>query len=121
MREFRAHHEELKAAGIAVAGISTDTPESSREWARRMELPYPLLSDEERTAGAAFGVIRRVGIGAWNVEFFKRSTFLVDARGIVVAQWRKVKVRGHAAEVIDIVRVLPGSSAGIRAPSAPPG
>jgi thioredoxin-dependent peroxiredoxin len=119
MREFRAHYSELKEAGVEIAGISTDTPESSRDWAGRMNLPFPLLSDEERAAGAAFGVIRRVGIGTWNVEFFKRSTFLVDARGIVVAQWRKVKVRGHAAEVIEMVRVLPGSSAGIRAPSAP--
>jgi thioredoxin-dependent peroxiredoxin len=119
MREFRVHYNELKEAGVEVAGISTDTPGSSRDWARRMELPYPLLSDEERVAGAAFDVIRRVGIGAWNVEFFKRSTFLVDALGIVVAQWRKVKVRGHAAEVLEMVRVLPESSAGIRAPSAP--
>jgi thioredoxin-dependent peroxiredoxin len=107
MREFRAHYDALKEAGIEVAGVSTDTPESSREWARRMDLPFPLLSDEEREAGAAFGVIRRVGIGAWNVEFFKRSTFLVDARGIVVAMWRKVKVRGHAAEVLELARALP--------------
>jgi thioredoxin-dependent peroxiredoxin len=106
MREFRVHYEELKAAGVEIAGISTDTPESSRDWARRMELPFPLLSDDGREAGAAFGVIRRVGIGTWNVEFFKRSTFLVDARGIVVAEWRKVKVRGHAAEVLEMVRAL---------------
>jgi peroxiredoxin Q/BCP len=106
MREFRAHYEELKAAGIEVAGVSTDTPESSREWAGRMDLPYPLLSDVDRSAGNAFGVIRRVGIGSWNVEFFRRTTFLLDARGIVVALWEKVKVRGHALEVLRMGRVL---------------
>ena len=106
MREFRAHHAELKQAGVQVAGVSTDTPASSREWAQRMELPYPLLSDVERTAGNAFGVIRRIGIGTWNVEFFRRTTFLVDARGIVSAVWEKVKVRGHAHEVLRMARAL---------------
>ena len=106
MREFRAHYEELKAAGIEVAGISTDTAESSLEWSRRMDLPYPLLSDVDRSAGNAFGVIRRVGIGGWNVEFFRRTTFLVDQRGVVVALWEKVKVRGHALEVLRMGRAL---------------
>ena len=106
MREFRAHYSELKDAGVEVAGISTDTPESSLTWARRMELPYPLLSDIERNAGAAFGVIRRLGIGSWNVEFFRRTTFLVDARGVVVAVWEKVKVRGHALKVLEMALAL---------------
>ena len=110
MREFRARYSVLKEAGVEVAGISTDTPESSVEWARRMELPYPLLSDVERTAGQEFGVIRRLGIGAWNVEFFRRTTFLVDARGIVVALWEKVKVRGHALEVLEMARALAASA-----------
>lgn len=106
MREFRAHYSALEEAGVEVAGVSTDTPESSLEWARRMDLPYPLLSDVERAAGQAFGVIRTVGIGAWSVEFFRRTTFLVDARGVVMASWRKVKIRGHALEVRDMARAL---------------
>jgi peroxiredoxin Q/BCP len=106
MREFRAHYAALAEAGVEVAGVSTDTPESSVEWARRMDLPYPLLSDVERAAGNAFGVIRSLGIGGWSVEFFRRTTFLVDTRGIVVASWRKVKIRGHALEVRDMARAL---------------
>jgi peroxiredoxin Q/BCP len=105
MREFRVHYPEFKEAGIEIVGISPDTPESSVEWARRMELPYPLLSDVEHEAGHAFGVVRHLGIGSWNVEFFRRTTFLVDARGVVVAQWEKVKVRGHAREVLEMARV----------------
>lgn len=115
MREFRAHHAQLTEAGVQVAGISTDSPSSSREWGQRMELPYPLLSDVERRAGTAFGVVRRIGIGTWNVEFFRRTTFLVDARGIVSAVWEKVKVRGHALEVARMARALSS-----RASSAPP-
>ncbi len=106
MREFRVHYSELKSAGVEVAGISPETPESSLAWARRLELPYPLLSDVERQAGTAFGVIRRIGIGSWNVEIFRRVTFLVDARGQVVASWGRVKVRGHALEILEVARAL---------------
>ena len=106
MREFRVHHSELKDAGVEVAGISPDTPESSRTWSRRLELPYPLLSDVERKAGTAFGVIRRFGVGSWSVELFRRVTFLVDARGRVVASWDRVKIRGHALEVLEVARAL---------------
>src|SRR2546425_1599054 len=106
MREFRAHYPELQSAGLEVAGISTDTPESSRVWSRRLRLPYPLLSDVERSAGTEFGVVRRLGVGSWSIEFFRRATFLVDARGVVVAQWDRVKIRGHALEVLDFARAL---------------
>jgi len=106
MREFRVHYPELTSAGVEVAGISPDTPESSRTWSGRLQLPYPLLSDVEREAGTAFGVIRRLGIGSWNVEFFRRMTFLVDAGGRVVASWGKVKIRGHALEVLEVARAL---------------
>ena len=106
MREFRAHHVDLQQLGVEVAGISTDPPENSREFAERMKLPFPLLSDVERKAGQAFGVLRKVGIGSWNVEFFRRATYLVDKRGIVVAMWEKVKVRGHAQEVLQMARAL---------------
>ena len=106
MREFRVHYSELKSAGVEVAGISPDTPESSRTWSSRLHLPYPLLSDVERQAGTAFGVIRRLGIGSWKVEIFRRVTFLVDARGVVVASWGRVKTRGHALEVLGVARAL---------------
>jgi peroxiredoxin Q/BCP len=106
MREFRVHHEAMRAAGLTVAGISLDTAESSRMWTERLHLPFPLLSDVDRHAGAAFGVIRRIGLGGWNIEFFRRATFLVDARGMVVAVWERVKVRGHALDIMDVARAL---------------
>lgn len=106
MREFRVHHEAMQGAGLTLAGVSLDTPESSRAWAQRLHLPYPLLSDIDRLAGNAFGVIRRIGLGGWNVEFFRRATFLIDARGMVVAVWERGKVRGHALEVMGVARAL---------------
>jgi peroxiredoxin Q/BCP len=109
MREFRVHHPEFGAAGIAVAGVSREAASANAEWARRLGLPYPLLSDREGEAGHSFGVTRRVGIGGWNIEFFRRCTFLADATGTVAAVWGTVKVRGHAAQVLAAARGVAGA------------
>lgn len=110
MREFRARHSELAAAGVTVAGVTLDTLESCRTWVRRLRLPYPLLSDEERVAGEACFVIDRVGLGPWKLEFFRRTTFLVDAAGIVRRVWGEVKIRGHGREVLEAARALEGAA-----------
>jgi peroxiredoxin Q/BCP len=106
LREFREAHPSFLEAGVSVAGVSTDTLESHAKWIERLHLPYPLLSDPERTAGRALGLVRRVGVGAWGVELFRRATLLVDTRGIIAAAWSQVKVRGHAAQVLEAARAL---------------
>ena len=105
MREFRAHHAEYEAAKVGVAGLSLDSPESVRDWGRRLELPYPLLSDHERAAGKYFNITRHIGIGDFKVEFFRRATLLADANGIIRAVWEKVKIRGHATEVLEAAKL----------------
>lgn len=100
LREFRERHAAFTAAGIEVAGINADTVESNRLWAERLEIPYPLLSDPTRAAAEAFGGLRRIAVGGWSVEFFRRRTVLADRQGVIAAVWDKVKVRGHAAEVL---------------------
>ena len=121
LREFRVHHEEYLRAGLPFAGISLDGIETNRRWRARLELPYPLLADPERKACKAFGVLRRVGIAGWNVEFLERSTFLADRRGVISAVWGRVHVRGHATEVLAAARALESSGSGemIR-PAGPP-
>ncbi len=106
MREFRARHAEFVAAGAAVAGVSLDSVESNRAAAERLRLPYPLLTDTERRTGEAFRVLSRIGLGGWNVEFFRRTTVLADAAGTIAAVWGKVKVRGHALEVLQMTHRL---------------
>jgi peroxiredoxin Q/BCP len=101
-------HDRFADKGLMVAGVNRDTPESNDQWARKLELPYPLLADVDRKAGEAFRVLRRVGIGGWNVEMFRRSTFLIDAQGLIAAVWGNVKVRGHAAQVLAAAVALEG-------------
>jgi len=89
-----------------VAGINADTVESNRHWSERLKIPYPILSDPERKAAEAFGGLRRLALGGWSVEFFRRRTVLADRLGVVAAVWDKVKIRGHAAEVLSAARTL---------------
>jgi peroxiredoxin Q/BCP len=106
LREFREHHAAFESAGIVVAGVSRDTLERHREWAERLRLPYPLLADPEMRAARELGLVHVLGLGGWNVELFRRSTLLVDRDGIVAAVWGKVKVRGHALQVLEAARAL---------------
>jgi thioredoxin-dependent peroxiredoxin len=106
LREFREAHPQFQDEGIAIAGVSSDTLESHHRWIERLHIPYPLLSDPERIAGRALGLVRRIGIGAWGVELFRRATLLVDERGMVSAAWAEVRVRGHAQQVLAAGRAL---------------
>ena len=106
LREFREAHAGFQEAGIALAGVSTDTIESHRRWAERLRISYPLLSDSKRAAGDALGLVRRFGIGGWTIDLFRRATLLVDVRGTIAAGWTQVKIRGHATEVLAAARGL---------------
>src|SRR4051794_30512564 len=101
MREFRVHHAEYQAAGAAVAGVSRQAPEANAEWAARLELPYPLLSDRDGAASRALGAVRAVPVAGWTVELMRRATYLVDVRGVIAASWSRVHIRGHAREVLE--------------------
>ena len=90
-----------------MAGINADTVASNRAWSERLRLPYPLLSDPDRSAAEAFGGLRRIGVGAWRIEFFRRRTLLADRSGLVAAVWDHVRIRGHAAQVLAAARALP--------------
>lgn len=112
LREFRVAHAEYVESGLEVAGITRDSPESNLEWSQRLQLPFPLLSDVDHETGRAFQVVRRIGIGDWGIEFFRRTTFLIDRDGVIAAVWGNVKVRGHAAQVLAAARALASVSPG---------
>ena len=106
LREFRAHHAEFVAAGVGLAGVSREAVSSNRHWVERLELPYPILSDHDGILGRAVGVLDSRKLGAWSVEFLRRSTLLAGADGRIAAVWTRVRVRGHAREVLDAARSL---------------
>jgi peroxiredoxin Q/BCP len=88
--------------------VSVDTLASHANWIARLKIPFLLLSDPERKAGKTLELMRRIKIGSWGIEFFRRSTLLVDKQGVIAAAWGKVQIRGHARQVLQTARVLQG-------------
>ena len=106
--DFTALADAFAAAGIQVFGISKDTLASHGKFRAKQGLGIPLLSDADTTACEDYGVWREkkmYGKTFWGIE---RSTFLIDGAGRVARAWRKVKVPGHAEEVLAAARALQG-------------
>jgi len=85
-----------------VFGISRDDLKSHEKFIGKLEgLPFPLLSDGDSSVCEAYGVIKDKNMYGKMVKGIERSTFLIDRSGIVQESWRKVKVAGHAREVLE--------------------
>ena len=90
------------AAGAQVLGISRDDLKSHEKFIGKLEgLPFPLLSDVTSSVCEVYGVIKEKNMYGKMVKGIERSTFLIDRSGVVQAVWRKVKVAGHAREVLE--------------------
>ena len=104
--QFRDLHKQFARLGAVVAGISRDSVKSHEGFKAKMEFPFPLLSDADEKLCALFDVIKMKNMYGKQVRAIERSTFVVGADGKLVREWRKVKVDGHAAEVLDAVKAL---------------
>ena len=98
--DFRDRHEAFAAKGVTVLGISRDTPEKHARFAAKHNLPFPLLSDTNGEACEAFGVWQEKKLYGKVSMGIVRTTFVVDAKGIIRAIYPKVKVAGHAEAVL---------------------
>ena len=105
-RDFGALHADFAAAGCAVLGISRDSLKSHENFKAKLELPFELVSDPEEKACEAFGVMKLKNMYGKQVRGIERSTFVIDAAGVLRREWRGVKVPGHAQEVLDYVKAL---------------
>ncbi len=105
-QQFRDLYPEFKRMGCAIYGISRDSLKSHENFKAKMRFPFELLSDSEETACKAFSVIKMKNMYGRKVRGIERSTFVIDAAGIVRREWRGVKVPGHAQEVLAFVKTL---------------
>ena len=96
----------FEAAGTAVFGISKDSLASHEKFVTKKELGMPLLSDEHGTACEDYGVWKEKKMYGKTFMGIERSTFLIDADGRIAGIWRKVKVDGHVAEVLEAAQSL---------------
>ncbi len=106
-KDFSALKSEFDAAGVSLLGISKDAPARHVKFAAKYGLTAPLASDPETDGLAdALGIWVEKSMYGRTYMGMERSTFLVNADGQIAAVWRKVKVKGHAAEVLDAARAL---------------
>ena len=105
-QDFRDLYPAFRRAGIAVVGVSRDGIASHRKFRDKEQLPFELLADEEEKVCKLFDVIREKSLYGRKFMGIERSTFLFDAKGVLRREWRKVKVPGHAEEVLEAAKSL---------------
>lgn len=105
-QQFRDLHGEFEQAGCAIVGVSRDSLKSHENFKAKQELPFELASDAEEKACGLFDVIKMKNRYGKQVRGIERSTFVLDANGMIRREWRGVKVSGHAQEVLDFVKTL---------------
>lgn len=105
-QQFRDLHAEFRQLSCPVFGVSRDSLKSHENFKTKLELPFELLSDAEEAVCQQFGVIKMKNMYGKQVRGIERSTFVVDGKGVLRAQWRGVKAAGHAQEVLDFVKTL---------------
>lgn len=104
-RDFSALAGEFEKAGVALLGVSKDPPKKHQKFAAKHSLVAPLASDPEQDGLAdALGVWTEKSMYGRTYMGMERTTYLVDPRGKIVRVWRKVKVKGHAEEVLAAAR-----------------
>ena len=103
---FRDLAAEFRKARTAIVGVSTDNVASHRKFKAKYRFPFELLADAEQQACRLFDVIREKSMYGKKYFGVERSTFLIDAQGVLRQEWRKVKVDGHAAQVLAAARAL---------------
>jgi peroxiredoxin Q/BCP len=103
---FTALAPEFTAAGVRVIGISPDTVESHARFRAKHDLGIELAADPERKAIESYGVWVEKSMYGRKYMGVDRSTFLIDAKGKIVRVWRKVKVAGHAEDVLEAAKAL---------------
>ena len=96
----------FRRAGVRVCGISRDDMASHQKFCEKFAFGFELLSDEEGKVCQLFAVIGEKNMYGRKVMGIVRSTFLIDAAGKLRQEWRKLKVAGHAAQVLEAAKAL---------------
>ncbi len=104
--EFRDLFPKFKKAGATIVGVSRDSVRSHENFKAKLELPFTLVSDGDEALCALFGVIKMKKMYGKEVRGIERTTFLIDANGVLRQEWRGLKVPGHVDEVLEAVQAL---------------
>jgi peroxiredoxin Q/BCP len=105
-QDFTANHAKFKRLNTVVLGISRDSVESHEKFRAKYNFSFDLLSDSDEKACGIFDVIKEKNMYGRKVMGIERSTFLIDDKGKLQREWRKVRVKGHVDAVLAAVEEL---------------
>jgi peroxiredoxin Q/BCP len=101
---FRDRYQDFVNAGCQIVGVSRDSLKSHAGFTEKQSLPFPLISDEGEALCQAFDVIKMKNMYGKQVRGIERSTFLIDRHGVLLREWRGLRVPGHVDDVLEAVR-----------------
>ena len=104
--DFKKLYKKFQSYQTHVFGISRDNLASHEKFKSKYKFPFDLISDSDEVLCQAFHVLKEKNMYGKKVLGIERSTFVMDKDGKVIKEWRKVKVDGHASEVLDFVKKL---------------
>ena len=99
--DFRDQFEEFISNNTLVVGVSRDSVKSHDKFICKYNFPFDLIADEDEAVCQLFDVIKEKNMYGRKYMGIERSTFLINTNGILVDEWRKVKVKGHVEEVLE--------------------
>ena len=105
-KDFTENLKHFNNAKISVFGISKDSVESHDKFIKKQNLAISLLSDKDGNVCEDFGVWKEKSMYGKTYMGIERSTFLIDGKGLIAKEWRKVKVAGHVNEVLEVIQSL---------------
>ena len=105
-QEFRDNYKSFKKLNTDILGVSRDSIKSHENFKSKQEFPFELLSDPDEKVCKAFDVMKLKSMHGREYIGVDRSTFLVSAKGIILKEWRSVKVKGHVEDVLSSIKNL---------------
>lgn len=105
-QDFSRLYKDFINLGYAVFGISRDTIKKHCSFAQKYDLKVPLLADDDEVVCNLFNVMKDKNMYGKKVRGIERSTFILDTKGHIIKEWRKVTVDNHAQEVLDFIKTL---------------
>ena len=105
-QDFRDNIRKFKSRNTVILGVSRDSIKSHENFKEKQCFPFELLSDSNEKLCKSFDVIKEKNMYGKKVMGIERSTFLIDTKGILRVEWRKVKVAGHVDEVLSAIKKL---------------
>lgn len=109
-QDFRDKWHLFTEMNCIIVGVSRDSIKSHESFKAKMQFPFELLSDEDEEVCNLFSVMKMKNMYGKQVRGIERSTFVVDTQGILIKEWRGVKVPGHVQEVLDFINTFNSNS-----------